>query len=70
VRILPDAVKHLIVEKINKPKIADYLLQTVDPTGRIFKEFWNETQYLDSLRNQSFQSAFPEYYDILAPYAN
>jgi len=70
VRILPDAVKQLIVEKINKPKIADYLLQTVDPTGRIFKEFWNETHYLDSVRHQSFQSAFPEYYAILAPYAN
>lgn len=70
IRILPHDVKIAILKKINKPKIADYLLQTIDPTGHIFKEFWAETQDLDSYRNQSFQSAFPEYYDILAPYVN
>jgi MoaA/NifB/PqqE/SkfB family radical SAM enzyme len=68
VRILPRDLKLQIIEKINKPKITDYLLQEVDPTGNYFKIFWQEVKDLDLIRNQSFQATFPEFYDILKPY--
>ena len=68
IRILPKDIKKIIVEKINMPKIQDFFLQEIDPSGNLFREFVQETKDLDELRNQSFKETFPEYYSLIKDY--
>jgi sulfatase maturation enzyme AslB (radical SAM superfamily) len=69
-RILPLAVKQQILEKNPKFKFihSGYLLQDIDDAVANLKKFWQITKDLDEFRNQSFETIFTEYYDMLKLY--
>jgi hypothetical protein len=67
---LPNNVKSNILE--NNPNFkkdyVNYLLQDIEESEIHLEKFWQITTDLDQFRNQSFETAFPNYYKILKPY--
>ena len=83
VRVLPNATKEKIIEKIkNTTSQYDYqdwekqksmicnLLTNTSGTNYDWKNFWEEIQMRDKIRNESFEKTFPEYYAILKETTN
>lgn len=68
IRILPEKVKQIIVNK--SPKLTEYIFQEVNNSQKHFEKFWQVTKDLDQMRGQSFATTFPEYYECLKPYLN
>jgi hypothetical protein len=70
IRILPNNVKSYILE--NNPNFkkhyGNYLLQDIQGSETYLEKFWQITTDLDQFRNQSFETAFPDYYKILKPH--
>jgi len=70
IRILPNNVKSSILE--NNPNFKkhydNYLLQDIKGSETYLEKFWQITLDLDQFRNQSFETAFPDYYKILKPH--
>lgn len=71
-RAVPIEIKEVLLEKL-KAKNDDRLASTIsilevgeqDPA--LFEEFKTDAKWHDSYRNESFEEAFPEYYDLITP---
>lgn len=69
VRHIPVPVREIIAEKLkHHPTLANFLMQTIPGCDVAWPKFWKITKELDSIRNQSFESTFPEFYELIKPY--
>jgi len=74
VRHLPQPVKQIITDRINKNSTClqrnetAFLNQTIPGCDIIWPKFWKTTKLLDNIRGQSFEETFPEYYEVLHQY--
>jgi organic radical activating enzyme len=81
IRILPDKIKELLIERLEKteskynPKdwqkqkemICNLLRNTIH-VKEDWDNFWKEIFLRDKVRNESFEDTFPEYYNLLKDY--
>ena len=69
IRHIPIAVRKTIAEKLaSNPTIANFLIQTIPGCDIAWPKFWKITKELDLIRSQSFESTFPEFYELIKPY--
>ena len=69
VRHIPISVRKLISEKLTHyPTLANFLMQTIPGCDVAWPKFWKITKELDTIRNQSFESTFPEFYELIKTY--
>ena len=69
VRHIPVPVRKIIAEKLKHyPTLANFLMQTIPGCDVAWPKFWKITKELDSIRNQSFESTFPEFYELIKTY--
>jgi hypothetical protein len=62
-------VRKMIAEKLkHHPTLANFLMQTIPGCDVAWPKFWKITKELDSIRNQSFESTFPEFYELIKTY--
>lgn len=65
IHILPEEVKQSLRTKISHSETLGYL-DITQPNELLFNEFIRWMKRQDLYRNQSFQSTFPEYYELFA----
>jgi organic radical activating enzyme len=71
VRHIPLPVRKIIAKKLEKdPSIVNFLMQTIPGCDVAWPKFWKMTKDLDRIRGQSFESTFPEFYEIIKPYVS
>ena len=69
VRHIPVPVRKIIAEKLKHyPTLVNFLMQTIPGCDVAWPKFWKITKELDSIRNQSFESTFPEFYELIKTY--
>ena len=69
VRHIPVPVRKIIAEKLtHHPTLANFLMQTIPGCDVAWPKFWKITKELDRIRGQSFESTFPEFYELIKPY--
>jgi organic radical activating enzyme len=69
VRHIPLPVRKIIAKKLEKyPTIVNFLMQTIPGCDVAWPKFWKITKELDRIRSQSFESTFPEFYELINPY--
>jgi len=69
VRHIPLPVRKIIAKKLEKdPSIVNFLMQTIPGCDVAWPKFWKMTKDLDRIRGQSFESTFPEFYELIKPY--
>lgn len=68
IRHIPLSVRKIIAEK--NPSIAKFIMQTIPGCDQYWPKFWQITQELDRIRNQSFAHTFPEFHELIKPYVN
>lgn len=73
IRHMPLALKKIIAEKISQDTVTvNFMMQSIpeyisyDVTA--WEWFWHMTKDLDRMRNQSFESTFPEFYEVIKNY--
>ena len=77
-RILPPELKKIIVDKLNQQEsfykerqwkherdMVCRHLENSEYNDYDWKEFWKELKMRDNLRNENFESVFPEYYEVM-----
>ena len=70
-RILPDAVKQQIADRLGSTgtpaqNLIPMLMSPFDDSAKAMVDFWIITHGYDDLRGESYQDTFPEFYKILA----
>lgn len=71
VRHIPLPVRKIIAKKLEKdPTIVKFLMQTIPGCDVAWPKFWHITKELDRIRGQSFESTFPEFYEIIKNYVS
>jgi organic radical activating enzyme len=69
VRHIPVSVRKIIAQKLaNDPSTVNFLMQTIPGCDVAWPKFWKITKELDRIRGQSFESTFPEFYELIKPY--
>lgn len=68
IRHLPVPVKNWLIGNTKNYQVKSFLEQTIPGCDIEWPKFCQVTDRLDQIRNQSFQSAFPEWWNILKPY--
>lgn len=69
VRHIPVPVRKIIAQKLaNEPTTVNFLMQTIPGCDLAWPKFWKITKELDRIRGQSFESTFPEFYELIKPY--
>jgi organic radical activating enzyme len=69
VRHMPRPVRTIIAKKLAHDKVsANFLMQTIPGCDVAWSKFWKVTKELDHIRGQSFESTFPEFYELIKNY--
>jgi organic radical activating enzyme len=69
VRHIPVPVRKIIAQKLaNNPSTVNFLMQTIPGCDVAWSKFWKITKELDRIRGQSFESTFPEFYELIKNY--
>ena len=69
VRHIPLPVRKIIAKKLEKDTtVVNFLMQTIPGCDIAWPKFWKVTKELDRIRGQSFESTFPEFYEIIKNY--
>ena len=69
IRHIPLPVRQILAQKLsNNPTIVNFLMQTIPGCDVAWPKFWKITKELDCIRSQSFESTFPEFYELIKPY--
>jgi hypothetical protein len=62
-------VRKIIAQKLaNDQSTVNFLMQTIPGCDVAWPKFWKITKDLDRIRGQSFESTFPEFYNVIKPY--
>lgn len=68
IRHLPVPIKDFLKQKLQEQQIKMFLDQTIPGCDIYWPKFCEITDRLDKLRDQSFSTVFPEWFQILEPY--
>ena len=69
IRHIPLTIRKIIAKKlINNESIVNFLMQTIPGCDVAWPKFWKITKELDRIRGQSFESTFPEFYELIKDY--
>jgi organic radical activating enzyme len=69
VRHIPLPVRQVLAQKLSyDPTTVNFLMQTIPGCDVAWPKFWKITKELDRIRGQSFESTFPEFYELIKPY--
>ena len=69
IRHIPAPVRNIIAQKISSDRLTvNFLMQTIPGCDVAWPKFWKITKELDRIRGQSFESTFPEFYELIKPY--
>ena len=69
IRHIPLPVRKIIAQKLSNDRITtNFLMQTIPGCDVAWPKFWKITKDLDHIRGQSFESTFPEFYELIKFY--
>jgi len=71
VRVLPDAVKAQVREKLKSAgsqiaSVLDFMDMPLNNQTELWAKFWETTKKLDLLRQQDLALTFPEFYQLIS----
>ena len=73
IRHMPVPLKNIIAKKLSRDNsTVNFMMQNIPEyisyDVNAWEWFWHITKDLDRIRGQSFESTFPEFYDVIKPY--
>ena len=69
IRHIPEPVRRIIAKKLSSDAVTvKFLMQTIPGCDVAWPKFWKITKELDRIRGQSFESTFPEFYELIRNY--